>query len=133
MARIDWAQLCELAFLDNCDRLCMIGITNRFPVPSLPVAVNQIMIAARVVDVRPGQEFDVGLSVATPSGLWTAPNDPDGYEVGIVGEYVLITLRDLPLHQEGIYRFEVSVDSGAPVALEIPAFLVSRPRHAAIH
>jgi hypothetical protein len=133
MARIDWAQLCELAFLDNCDRLCMIGITNRFPVPSLPVAVNQIMIAARVVDVRPGQEFDVGLSVATPSGLWTAPNDPDGYEVGIAGEYVLITLRNLPLHQEGIYRFEVSVDAGVPVALEIPAFLVSRPRHEAIH
>ena len=114
MARIDWAQLCELAFLDNCDRLCTIGITNRFPVPSLPVAVNQIMIAARVVDVRPGEEFEVGLSVATPSGLWTAPNDPDGYDVGIAGEYVLITLRNLPLHLEGLYRFEVSLDAGIP-------------------
>jgi hypothetical protein len=72
-------------------------------------------------------------SVATPSGLWTSPNDPHGYEVGIAGEYVLITLRNLPLHHEGIDRFEVSVDAGAPVALEVPAFLVSRPRHAAIH
>ena len=133
MARIDWAQLCELAFLDNCGRLCVIGITNRFPVPSLPPAVTQIMIAARIVDIRPGEEFDVSLSVAMPNGLWTAPDDSEGYEVGIAGEYVLMTLRNLPLHQEGIYRFEVSLDGGVPVALEIPVFLVSKPRHAAIH
>ena len=133
MARIEWAQLCELAFLDNCGRLCMVGITNRFPVPSVPLAVAQIMIAARVVDVRPGEEFDVALSVATPSGLWTAPDDPEGYEVGIAGEYVLITLRNLPLHLEGIYRFDVSIEGGVPVVLEIPVFLVTRPRHEAIH
>jgi hypothetical protein len=133
MARIDWAQLCELAFLDNCGRLCMVGITNRFPVPSLPLAVSQIMIAARIVDIRPGEECDVSLSVAMPSGLWTAPDDTEGYEVGMAGEYVLMTLRNLPLHQEGIYRFEVSLDAGAPVALEIPVFLVSKPHHAAIH
>jgi hypothetical protein len=97
MARIEWAQLCELAFLDNCGRLCMVGITNRFPVPSLPLAVTQIMIAARVVAVRPGEEFDVSLSVAMPNVLWTAPDD------------------------------------AASVALEIPVFLVSKPRHTAIH
>jgi len=133
MASIEWAQLCELAFLDSCERLCMIGVTNRFPVPSLPLAVTQIMIAARVVDVRVGEEFDVGLSVATPGGLWTAPTDRDGYEVAIAGEYVLITLRNLPLYQEGIYRFELALDAGDPVALEIPVFLVAKTHHADIH
>ena len=133
MARIEWAQLCELAFLDNCDRLCLIGVTNRFPVPSLPLAVNQIMIAARVVDVRPGEEHDVSLSVGLPSGLWTAPDDSEGYDVRSAGEYVLMTIRNLPLHQEGIHRFEVSLDAGVPIVLEIPVFLVSRPLHAAIH
>jgi hypothetical protein len=133
MARIEWAQLCELAFLDSCDRLCMVGITNRFPVPALPLAVNQIMIAARVVDVRPGEEFDVGLSVQTPNGLWTGPDDPSGYEVWIAGEYVLMTLRNVPLHQEGIYRFELSLAAGGLVTLAIPVFVVSKARHAAIH
>ena len=27
------------------------------------------------------EEFTVGLAVATPSGLWTAPTDRDGYEL----------------------------------------------------
>jgi hypothetical protein len=133
VARIEWAQLCELAFLDRCDRLCMIGVTCRFPVPSLPLAVPQIMIAARVIDARPGEEFDVGLSVQTPSGLWTAPHGPEGYEVGIAGEYVLMTLRDLPLSAEGLYRFELSIGDSQPVTIEIPVFLVATPSRAAIH
>jgi len=58
---------------------------------------------------------------------------PSGYEVGIAGEYVLITLRDLPLADEGIYRFELSLDGGMPVTLDIPVFLVSTPRHSQIH
>ena len=133
MARIEWAQLCELAFLDRCDRLCVVGVTNRFPVPSLPLAVHQVMIAARVVEAKPGEEFDVNLAVQAPNGLWTAPNGPSGYAVAIAGEYVLITLRDLPLSDEGIYRFELSLDSGHPATLEIPVFLVSTPRHSEIH
>jgi hypothetical protein len=111
----------------------MIGVTSHFPVPSLPLAVTQIMIAARVVDVRIGEEFEVGLSVATPSGLWTAPTDRDGYEVAIAGEYVLITLRNLPLHQEGIYRFELSLDAEDPVFLHIPVSLVGKAHHVHIH
>ena len=133
MARIEWAQLCELAFLDRCDRLCLIGVTNRFPVPSLPLAVHQIMIAARVIDARPGEEFEVGLTIQTPNQLWTAPEGADGYEVGIAGEYVLMTLRNLPLSAEGIYRFELSLGSEPPLVLKIPVFLVSTPRHAEIH
>jgi hypothetical protein len=35
--------------------------------------------------------------------------------------------------QEGIYRFELSLDEGAPVTLEIPVFVVSKAHHAAIH
>jgi hypothetical protein len=45
MARIDWARLCELAFLDAHGRLCLIGVTTHLPVPSLPLAVHQLMIA----------------------------------------------------------------------------------------
>jgi hypothetical protein len=133
VARIEWAQLCELAFLDRCDRLCLVGVTIRFPVPSLPLVVRHLMIAARVIDVLPAEEIDVGVAVRTPSGLCIAPNAPDGYEVGIAGEHVLITLRDLPLTEEGLHRFEVSLGAQEPVALEIPVLLVSKPRYAAIH
>jgi hypothetical protein len=42
MARIDWALACDLAFFDRQDRLCIVGITRRLPVPRLPLAINQL-------------------------------------------------------------------------------------------
>jgi hypothetical protein len=133
MANIEWAQLCELAFIDSRGRLCLIGITNRFPVPSLPLAVPQLMLAARVVDARHGEEFDIGVTVVTPRGLFAAPNAADGCDVVMAGEHVLITLRDLPLSEEGVYRFEVSLGDGRPITLEVPVWLVSTPRFAEVH
>src|SRR5215470_6916497 len=50
MARIATVHLCELAFFDNCDRLCLIGVTTTLPVPTLPVAIHQLMIAVRILD-----------------------------------------------------------------------------------
>jgi hypothetical protein len=133
MARITSAELCELAFLDNCDRLCLIGVTTRLPVPTLPLAVNQLMIAARVVDVRRGESIDLGVSIAMPNGLSTAPEQPDGIQVSIFPEYILITLRQIPLADEGIYRFTVSLGDQDPVVIEVPVLLVSRPAYAEIH
>jgi hypothetical protein len=125
MAEIKWAELCELAFIDKYDRLCMIGVTTRFAVPSLPLLVRQIMIAARIDDVRPGDGFAVGISMTTPSGGVVVPNRNDGFDISVAGEYILITLRDVPLSQEGHYRFEVSINEQEPVALEVLVGLVS--------
>jgi hypothetical protein len=133
MARIEWIQLCETAFLDNCDRLCMVGVTNRFPVPTLPIAVHQLMIAARVVDVRPGEGIDVGVSIATPSGLCPSPDDPHCIEIANAGEYVLITLRQFPLAEEGMYHFAISLGSGDPATLDIPVLLASTSTPFQIH
>ena len=133
MASIEWARLCETAFLDRHDRLCLIGVATHFPVPSLPLAVNQLMIAAHMVDVRPDDEFDVGVSVTTPNGLCVTPDESDGFDVEVAGEYVLITLRQMPLTAEGVYRFLVSVGAAPPVTLDIPVLIVSKRGHAEIH
>lgn len=125
MATIHWAQLCESAFLDNCGRLCLIGITRRLPVPKLPLAVYQLMIAAHVVDVRVGDELNVEAWIVTPRGVAAAPNHPDGLSVTVAAEYLLLTLRDIPLAEEGIYRICLAVDGGAPVTLDVPVLLAS--------
>jgi hypothetical protein len=133
MARIAWLQLCENAFLDNTDRLCVIGVTNRFPVPTLPIAVHQLMIAGRIVDVRPGEAIEVGISITTPSGLSPSPDDPHCIDISSAGEYVLVTLRQFPLEEEGMYRFVVSLGENNPVTLDIPVLLVSNSISAQIH
>jgi hypothetical protein len=133
MASIEWARLCETAFLDRYDRLCLIGVATHFPVPSLPLAVNQLMIAAHIVDVRPDDEFDVGVSVTTPTGLCVSPDGSDGFDVEVAGEYVLITLRQMPLTAEGVYRFLVSVGAEPAVTLDIPVSIISKRIHEEIH
>jgi hypothetical protein len=133
MASIEWARLCETAFLDRYDRLCLIGVATHFPVPSLPLAVNQLMIAAHIVDVRPDDEFAVRVSVTTPTGLCVTPDGSDGFDVEVAGEYVLITLRQMPLTAEGVYRFLVSVGAAPAVTLDIPVLIVSKRGHAEIH
>jgi hypothetical protein len=126
MADIKWAELCELAMVDKCDRLCIIGITTRLPVPSIPLVVRQLMVAARISDVQRGEPLGVGVSMVTPSGQWLAPDQGDGFDVRIDAEYILITLRDIPLYEEGLYRFEVSLNNGEPAKPEVLVGLVSK-------
>jgi hypothetical protein len=113
MAHIEWLQLCDTAFLDNRDRLCVISVINRFPVPVLPIAVHQLTLVA--------------------SGLSPSPDDPQCIDIAKAGEYVLVTLRQFPLPEEGMYRFTVSLVSGNSLSLDIPVLIISRPAHLQIH
>jgi len=133
MAHLETLQLCETAFLDSWDRLCLIGVMNRFPVPALPIAVHQLMLVARVVDARPGERIDVEVLITAPSGLSPSPDDPECIEIANLGEYVMITLRQFPLHEAGTYRFSLSLTGTSTISLDIPVVLASRPVHAPVH
>jgi hypothetical protein len=111
----------------------MVGVTTRLPVPTLPLAVRQLMIAARVVDIRPGESLHLGVSIMMPNGMSTAPDPPDGIQVNVFAEYVLITLRQIPLVEEGIYSFIISLGAQESVVIDVPVLLVSRPAYAEIH
>src|SRR5262245_34831612 len=133
MATLEWAQLCELAFFDNCERLCMVGITTRLSVPCLPLAVHQLMVAARLVGVQPGQAVEVNVGILTPDGRATSPAHDTSLDVMPTSEYLLITLRDIPLMQEGLHRVVVSADGGEPLVLDVPIALASQPTYANVH
>jgi hypothetical protein len=125
MIRIDWVQLCETAFLDDCDRLCMIGIMTRFPAPQLPIAMRQIMIVVRIAGVEKEETFAIGVSMVTPDGVSLTPQRSDGFDIAIKADYIFITLRDIPLDDEGTHRFTVTVGKGDPVFIDIPVRLVT--------
>jgi hypothetical protein len=133
MARIDWVLACDLAFFDRQDRLCLVGITNRLPVPRLPLAIDQLMLVARLVDLRSVEEFEVSVAVLGPSGRWTTPTNGHGVAIEMSGEYVLITLREIPLVEEGVYGFHISLSGQEPAAIDIPVLAVGAARHAEVH
>src|SRR5262245_29057299 len=116
---IDWAQLCEFAFMDRFSRLCLIGITRHFAVPSLPLAVRQLMIAVKLSGVQEGQILPIGVSMETPSGQSSAPS-ANGYEINVLDEYALITLWDVPLSEEGTHRLAVHSGDANPYNIDLP-------------
>lgn len=69
------------------------------------------------------EELDVAFGVVTPAGLWVTPGDDDAASVVVSGEYLIISLRSLPLRDEGVHRFEVSLGNGSTASVEIPVWL----------
>ena len=102
----------------------MIGVMARFPAPQLPIAMRQIMIVLRIQEVQPGEAFRVAVSMVTPAGTLLTPQDSAGFEVTVVPDYIVITLRDIPLREEGVHRFSVSVGKGNPVSIDVPVRIV---------
>jgi hypothetical protein len=125
MARIEWMLACELAYFDRHARICMVGVTTQLLLPSLPLSMRQLMIVARLVDRAPAQPLDLGFAIATPDGQWIGPSSDDDIHIEVGSEYILITVRDLPFKQEGMYRFGLRVDPTPFVSIDIPVFVTA--------
>ena len=133
MARIDWAVLCDQAFMDRHERLCVIGVTRQFPVPRLPIALHQVMLVAHVTDIQPIDEIGVVVSIVSPRGVSARPTTPESMFIEVAGEYVLATLRDVPLGEEGLYRFEVALVGQPPTPVPVSVLAASRLTEAQCH
>jgi len=131
MARIEWVVLCERAFLDGDERLSMIGVATHFHVPSLPLAINQIVMVARLVDARHGDPMEVGVAIGTPGGRWSQPTS-DGFDIDQAGEYLLITLREVPFTEAGAYRFAVALGQ-QEVIVDVPVTLMAASARLTVH
>jgi hypothetical protein len=127
MARVEWALLCDLAYFDAYRNLCMIGVQTQAPVPTLAAGSRRLAIAARVVELRPRP--DVAVSVSTPDGRLNAKAWCERIQVEAVGDYVVISLGGVPLMQEGIYRFEVSLDAWESASIDMPVVVGALQRH----
>jgi len=133
MATIDWALVCNAAFFDQQQRLCMIGIAQEFPVPQLPIVVRQVMMVARLRDVRLADEMVVTVAVITPSGLVNAPIAANSMIVELAGEFVIVTMRDVPLAEEGAYSFQLGLRGEPPVTVSIPVLAARETAGADVH
>jgi hypothetical protein len=130
MARIEWVLLCERAFLDHHDRACLMGVVTHFRVPSLPFTVANVILVAKLIEARPGEELAVGVGISTPRG-WTQPTAA-GFDLEQAGEYLFVTLHQVPLSEAATYRFALALGA-QEIVVEIPVTVTSLPMNAAIH
>lgn len=127
-ASVDWVVLCESVTRDDKGRLSLVGIASHLPVPSLPLVLVEHTIVARLGHIERRQALDVSFGMVTPGGCWVAPSDDDAATLEVAGEFVIITLRSLPLRSEGIHRFEVGLGNGSAASVDVPVWLCA-PRH----
>jgi hypothetical protein len=133
MIAIDWLQLCELAFFDKTNRLCLIGIARHLPVPKVPLVLTQHMLVAHLVRDQRDEAIDLSLGLLTPSARWITPDGADAVSVEIVDDYVLITLKSLPLREEGLYRFDLSMNDELAASLDMPVWVAGRQTSFDVH
>jgi hypothetical protein len=133
MARVDWAVLCELAFLDRQDRLCVVGIITTLPVPRLPIVVTQLMMVVRLDELKAVEEIQVAAAVVSPSGIWTTPSGDAGVSIEMAREYVLATLRSIPIREEGVHSFRMLISGQPPLSVDIPVMTVPSGVPATMH
>jgi len=122
MARIDWAVVCESAFFDRDDRLCLIGISRTLSVATLPCTLRQATLVARLTDIAPVDEVAVVVGMVSPSGYHGARPGTGHVAINMAGEYVLASLRDIPLMEPGIHRFQVKLRGQPAVTVDVPVW-----------
>src|SRR5262245_41452363 len=125
MARIDWAVVCDSAFLDRQERLCVIGLVGKLMVPAMPFTVRQLMLVARLADIQPVDAIALVVTMVTPAGLHDPGTGSETVAIELVGEYVFASFRDVPLFEEGAYRFQIKLRGQAVVSVAIPVMAAS--------
>jgi len=133
MAQVEWLMACDLAYFDREERLCMVGVTKHLLLPSLPVRLRGLTLVAQLTNVRPGERLTLGVIVSTPEGEWIKPSNPNSVQIEVNDRYILASLRDLPIDDEGKYRFALRLTPDELVAIDIPVFAMSPANQAECH
>jgi hypothetical protein len=119
MTTVDWAVMCDLAYFDGANRLCMFGIDTVGPVRTLSIGSHRLAIAIHLHDRDPRDSPDVALFVTRPNGEIRAADQVLDFCVESRGDYVLVEMPSMPLHEEGLYRFELACGTKQPTMCEV--------------
>jgi hypothetical protein len=76
------------------------------------------MLVAHLADIQPVEEIGIVVSVVSPRGTSARPA-AEGILMEMAGEYVLATLRDVSLSEEGTYRFEIALIGQTPASVAV--------------
>ena len=115
MADIDWAILCDYAFLDVGRKTCMIGVFQRVFAPNVPATHHQAAIVIRFTG-DPAEKVKFKIDILRPlnaggGGGGTLATLNGEAHLGDSGAAEFSTnIAGLPLPDYGDYAFNIYVD-----------------------
>jgi hypothetical protein len=126
MTTVDWAVVCDLAYFDRFNRLCMIGLETSGQPRRLPAGNNRLALAIHLQDRDPHDEPDVAVFVTSPGGHRRVADEVRDFCIESRGEYLLILMPSISLQEEGVYRFEVACGTNDLTMCEVSVLVHSR-------
>jgi hypothetical protein len=132
MATIRWSFFCDHAFLDVTKRLCIIGLTPKLVLPTVPVNLTRTVVVASL-DAPEGERLDLGFRIVTPHGVVGPKLGEDAARVESVGGYLFFTLRDVPIAEEGLHRIEIILDGAVASSIDLPVVVSSAGPSSQVH
>lgn len=125
MARLQWAHICDHAFLDQHGKPCLIGLFDRILAPRVPAVHRSAALAFRIVG-NADEPVTVRILLLPPGAgepLLDLTN-PD-VNLGPTGVHdAVLPLHDLPFQRYGSYELRIELDSepvtAAIIVLERP-------------
>lgn len=134
MARLDWAVVCDHAYLDRTQQLCLVSIHREFTPPSLPLTLPHLMFVGKLVDLQIVEELEVTAAVITPSGgILIADAESENMVIQMAREYVIVTIRNFPLAEAGVYSFRMQLGDQPSMDVNIPVRDVSEQGPVVLH
>jgi hypothetical protein len=117
----EWAFICFRAFFDDDHQLFVERLVRRFNVPKLGIAFTEFTIVT-VLKTRPreGENVNINLDILTPSGTHCNPQDPNAVRIECGNDFLLLTLKEMPILEEGTYRFNIRVNGLPLTTVEMP-------------
>ena len=73
------------------------------------------------------------VGMVTPGGLHTARTGSQNVVIEMAGEYVLATLREVPLIEESTHHFQIKLRGQPIVSVEIPVIAFTSASTASFH
>jgi hypothetical protein len=123
MAECDWAILCDYAFMDSANKMCMIGVFDRVFAPAVPSALRQSSISMKMLG-NPGENLSFRVEISRPSGGQLASVQGALVVPDTGSADVQFNLAELPLPDFGPYSVNVFVNNELS---RVATFVVASP------
>lgn len=125
-AMVAWVMVCHRVSLDECGQLSLHGVIDGLTVPELPIYVREITVVAKLDQAPLATELGPRLVILRPDALGRVAEEAYETELFVTGQYVMARVLGLPLVEQGIHHFELSVMGQAPRAVAVAVFADAR-------
>jgi hypothetical protein len=124
---VDWAAICDAAYFDRFNRLCMFGVETAGPRRTVPVGVHRLAMVIHFDHRNPHDDPEVAVFVTSPDGEWRAADGIRDFCVDSRGDYLIVHMPGVSLQKEGVYRFELACGSRESTMCELSLVVHSQP------